>query len=131
MYESIDNLLGILHSQRGRELRFEVGQHARLITDSGGAYDLSPTPLAPADIRTWVGSIIPPDARQTLATEAAAEFNYDCSGIGTFRVRVIRHGGAMSFFFRPPDAPASPYQQTQPGRPSGTLINHHRGPQRR
>jgi len=100
MFESIDNLLGILHSQQGKELRFEVGQHARLVTDAG-AYDLSPSLLTPADIRTWVGPIIPPEARQTLATEATVDFDYNCAGIGMFKVRVLRTGGAMSFIFRP------------------------------
>jgi len=112
VFENIDNLLGILHSQKGRELRFEVGQHARLVTDNG-AFDLSPTPLAPADIRNWVGPIIPADARQTLTNEAAVDFEYESSGLGKFTVRVVRNGGAMSFVFRPADSTAKPQPQPQ------------------
>src|SRR5262249_15525014 len=129
MFESIDNLLGILHSQRGRELRFEVGQHAKLVTETG-AYDLSPSPLSPADIRTCVVAIIPQSARQMLTTEAAADFDYECRGIGTFRVRALRQGGAMSFIFRPPIAATAAPQprgtgslsQAQPPRASGPLT---------
>jgi twitching motility protein PilT len=113
MFESIDNLLGILHSQNGRELRFEVGQHAKLVTDSG-AFDLSPNPLAPADIRNWAGPIIPPEARQTLTSQASVDFDYDCSGIGTFKVRVVRTGGAMSFVFTPGGSGAGFQSDFQP-----------------
>src|SRR4029453_17151301 len=120
MFESIDNLLGILHTQRGRELRFEVGQHARLVTD-GGAFDLSPKPLAPADIRNCVGPIIPADARQTLTNEAAVDFEYESCGVGNFTVRVVRNGGSMSFVFRPAGSSAErgpqPKRTGSPGQP--------------
>src|SRR5215510_14064375 len=137
--ESIDNLLGILHSQRGRELRFEVGQRARLVTDAG-VYDLSQTPLTPADTRNFVGPIVPDGARQALISQPSADFEYDCTGVGLFKVRAIKANGAMSFYFVPvggtgglPTAQAQPVAQqprqsgpltppsAAPGRPSGSL----------
>src|SRR5262245_4471008 len=125
--ESIDNLLGILHSQRGRELRFEVGQRARLVTDAG-VFDLSPTPLTPADTRNFVGPIVPDGARQALISQPSADFEYDCNGVGLFKVRAVKTNGAMSFYFMPvggtgglPTAQAPPAASPQP-RQSGSLT---------
>src|SRR5262249_28680724 len=126
--ESIDNLLGILHSQRGRELRFEVGQRARLVTEAG-VYDLSQTPLTPADTRNFVGPIVPDGARQALISQPSADFEYDCTGVGLFKVRAIKANGAMSFYFVPvggtgglPTAQAQPAASQQP-RQSGPLTH--------
>ena len=114
--ESIDNLLGILHSQKGRELRFEVGQRARLVTEAG-VYDLSPTALTPSDMRTWVGPIVPEAARKILVSQPSADFDYECSGVGMFKVRAVKSNGAMSFIFVPAGGTFAP----QP-RPSGSLA---------
>src|SRR5438552_2126325 len=121
MIESIDNLLGILDAQRGRELRFEVGQKARLITETG-AFDVSPSPLTPGDIRNWIGPIVPESARQALTTNPGADFDYECHGIGAFKCTVARANGTMSFVFRPvgnrqtgaPPAPSQPRPDAAP-----------------
>ena len=115
--ESVDNLLAVLQSQRGKELRFEVGQKARLVTD-GGSYDLSSAPLTPNDIRTSVGPIVPESTREQLINHPSADFDYDCNGVGTFRVRVVRASGSLAFIFVPAGKPAqttarSAYQVTQ------------------
>ena len=116
MVESVDNLLGILNAQNGKELRFEVGKKARLVTETG-AFDLSPAPLTPADIRNWMGPLVPESARQTLTTNPGADFDYESPGIGTFKVTVARANGTMSFVFKPGQlrqgGPAAQPQQRQ------------------
>src|SRR5215210_6256751 len=89
MLESIGNLLSILHTQQGRELRLEVGQRARLTTASG-AFDISQTPLTQADIGGAVMPIIPDRVRTLLPTQPEIDFAYECSGLGTFGVKIRR-----------------------------------------
>ncbi|PYP87153.1 MAG: type IV pili twitching motility protein PilT [Blastocatellia bacterium AA13] len=117
MVESVDNLLGILHAQKGRELRFEVGQRARLVTDTG-AFDLSQTPLTPADIRNWMGPIMPDSAKQALTQNPGVDFDYNCHGVGPFKVTVMRANGTMSFVFKPAQSGQAVAAAPAPQRPA-------------
>ncbi|HWC76347.1 MAG TPA: type IV pilus twitching motility protein PilT [Blastocatellia bacterium] len=121
MIESIDNLLVILHHQKGQELRFEVGQRARLYTPTG-AYDISNTPLSQMEIGNAIGPIVPETVRRVLPTEPAVDFDYDCGEAGTFKVSITKPNGGLCVSLRPAtngssvpvSAAGQPWMQAQP-----------------
>ena len=100
MIESIDSLLGILNTQNGKELRLEVGHRVQMITPAG-VYDLSATPLTPADIGTAIGPIVPDTVRTLLSSQREVEFNYGCPGAGPFKVLVWRGASGYAARFMP------------------------------
>ncbi len=99
MLESIGSLLGILHTQKGKELRLEVGKHATLHTASG-VFNISQTPLSQADIGGAIMPLIPEKARSLLPTQPEVDFEYDCSGIGAFLVKIKRGPAGICVTFR-------------------------------
>ncbi|HEV8483592.1 MAG TPA: PilT/PilU family type 4a pilus ATPase [Blastocatellia bacterium] len=107
MIESIDNLLVILHHQKGKELRFEVGQRARLFTPSG-AYDISPTPLTQVEIGNAVGPIVPESVRRLLSTQPEVDFEYDCGDAGSFKVSIQKSNGGLCVSLKPAANGADP-----------------------
>jgi twitching motility protein PilT len=100
MLESIGSLLGILHAQKGKELRLEVGKKASLHT-ANGVFDISQTPLTQADIGGAIMPLIPDKARSLLPTQPEVDFDYDCSGIGTFAVKIKRLPTGIFVSFAP------------------------------
>src|SRR5262249_14367010 len=67
--------------------------------------------------------------RQALITQPSADFEYDCTGVGLFKVRAVKANGAMSFYFVPvggtgglPTAQAPPTASQQP-RQSAPLTH--------
>jgi twitching motility protein PilT len=127
--ESINNLLGVLTQQNGKELSFQTGQQVRLITDSG-AFEVTPTPLSQPQIGALISPIMPDDARRSLQMQPQVEFDYQCGGIGNFRVRVARTAAGLAASFRPASATGSAPRASAPlprppvetaQRPSGSL----------
>jgi twitching motility protein PilT len=100
MIESIDSLLVILNTQRGKELRFEVGQKAKLVTASQ-EYEISPDPLSQIDIGNTIGPIVPETLRRQLPSQPEAEFNYDCGDAGVFKVSITKPQGSLCVTLRP------------------------------
>jgi twitching motility protein PilT len=100
MLESIGSLLGILHTQKGKELRLEVGKHASLHTASG-VFNISQTPLSQADIGGAIMPLIPEKARRLLPTQPEVDFEYDCSGVGAFSVKIKRGPAGICVTFTP------------------------------
>jgi twitching motility protein PilT len=100
MLESIGSLLGILHTQKGQELRLEVGKHASLHTASG-VFNISQTPLSQADIGGAIMPLIPEKARSLLPTQPEVDFEYDCSGVGAFTVKIKRGPAGICVTFTP------------------------------
>src|SRR5258706_2046372 len=100
MIETIDNLLVILHHQKGQELRFEVGQRARLFTPTG-AYDISPTPLTQVEIGNAIGPIVPESVRRLLSTQPEVDFDYDCGEAGNFTVSIQKSNGGLWVSLKP------------------------------
>jgi twitching motility protein PilT len=113
MMDNIDGLLGILQNQKGKELRLEVGQRPRLITDAG-AYDLSATPLGHPQVGSLVAPIVPEDARRELQTQPSAEFDYESGGIGSFRVRIVKAPTGLAVSIRPAAPGERPLRPTTP-----------------
>jgi twitching motility protein PilT len=107
MIESIDNLLVILHHQKGKELRFEVGQRARLFTPTG-AYDISPTPLTQVEIGNAIGPIVPESVRRLLSTQPEVDFDYDCGEAGSFKVSIQKSNGGLCVSLTPATNGADP-----------------------
>lgn len=101
--ESINNLLGVLTQQNGKELSFQTGQQIRLITDTG-AFDVSPSPLSQPQIGALISPIMPDEVRRSLQMQPQVEFDYQCGGLGNFRVRVARTTAGISASFRPAGA---------------------------
>ena len=108
MIESIDNLLVILHHQKGKELRFEVGQRARLFTPTG-AYDISPTPLTQVEIGNAIGPIVPESIRRLLSTQPEVDFDYDCGEAGNFKVSIMKSNGGLCVSLTPTGNGADPF----------------------
>ena len=100
MIESIDSLLVILNSQRGKELRFEVGQKAKLVTNSE-EYEISHAPLSQIDIGNTIGPIVPDALRRQLPSQLETEFNYDCGDAGLFKVSITKPRGSLCVVLRP------------------------------
>jgi twitching motility protein PilT len=100
MLESIGSLLGILHTQKGKELRLEVGKRASLHTASG-VFEISQTPLSQADIGGAIMPLIPEKVRSLLPTQPEVDFAYDCSGIGNFAVKIKRLPTGIFVSFTP------------------------------
>ena len=121
MLESIGSLLGILHTQKGKELRLEVGKHATLHTASG-VFNISQTPLSQADIGGAIMPLIPEKARSLLPTQPEVDFNYDCSGIGTFTVKIKRGAAGIFVSFAPQgngaSSPGNGHATTQTAQPA-------------
>jgi twitching motility protein PilT len=107
MLESIGSLLGILHTQKGKELRLEVGKRASLHT-ANGVFDISQTPLSQADIGGAIMPLIPDHARSLLPTQPEVDFDYDCSGIGNFAVKIKRLPTGIFVSFTPGNGQAAP-----------------------
>ncbi|MEW6210397.1 MAG: PilT/PilU family type 4a pilus ATPase [Acidobacteriota bacterium] len=130
MIDNIDSLLGILHNQKGKELRLEVGQRPRLITDTG-VHDLAATPLGHPQVGSLIAPIVPEETRRELQTQSAAEFDYELGGVGNFRVRIIKAPTGLAVSVRPaseraikPTSPAinvpSDLQSRPPAQSGGT-----------
>jgi twitching motility protein PilT len=100
MLESIGSLLGILHTQKGKELRLEVGRKASLHT-ANGVFDISQVALTQADIGGAIMPLIPDHARSLLPTQPEVDFAYDCSGIGAFNVKIKRGATGICVSFTP------------------------------
>ncbi len=113
MLESFNSLLGVLQTQRGKELKLEVGQRVRLITDAG-AYDLSPAPLTPPDVGSLISPIVPEETRRALQTQTGVQFDYECDGIGKFRVRILKTAAGLSVSARPSQVAQAPSGHTGP-----------------
>ncbi len=113
MMDSIDSLLGVLHNQKGKELRLEVGQRPRLITDAG-AYDLAATPVGQSQVGSLIAPIVPEDTRRELQTQASAEFDYELGGVGNFRVRIVKAPTGLAVSARPAAASERPIKPTSP-----------------
>jgi twitching motility protein PilT len=106
MLESIGSLLGILHTQKGKELKLEVGKRASLQTVNG-VFDISQTALTQADIGGAIMPLIPDHARNLLPTQPEVDFAYDCSGIGGFNVKIKRGATGLCVTFTPQGVGAS------------------------
>ncbi len=120
MLDSLNNLLGVLHQQHGKELLFQPGQCARLMTDAG-AHNLSANPLTHPQIGSLLQPIVTEEARRALQATAAAEFDYQCTGIGLFKVKIARTAAGFSASFKPAisvDASARPSAMGN-GMPNG------------
>ncbi len=115
MLESIGSLLGILHAQKGKELRLEVGKHATLHT-AAGVFNISQTPLTQADIGGAIMPLIPEKARSLLPTQPEVDFDYDCSGVGAFTVKIKRGAAGIFVSFTPQGNGAS-----SPGHAQATV----------
>jgi len=111
--ESINNLLGVLTQQNGKELSFQTGQQIRLITDAG-AFDVSPSPLSQPQIGALISPIMPDDVRRSLQMQPQVEFDYQCGGVGSFRVRVARTASGLAASFRPAGATESMPRNSAP-----------------
>lgn len=126
--ESINNLLGVLTQQNGKELSLQTGQQVRLITDAG-AFEISPAPLSQPQVGALISPIMPDDARRSLQMQPQVEFDYQCGGIGNFRVRVARTTSGLAASFRPSAAGEAPRASAplprppveNPQRPTGSL----------
>jgi twitching motility protein PilT len=120
MLESIGSLLGILHTQKGKELRLEVGKRASLHTVNG-VFDISQVALTQADIGGAIMPLIPDHARSLLPTQPEVDFAYDCSGIGAFNVKIKRGATGICVSFTPQGngtaSPANGHATTQTAQP--------------
>jgi twitching motility protein PilT len=116
--ENINGLLSILHAQKGQELKMDVGQRVKLITGAG-SFDISQTPLTQGDVGSSIAPIIPDHVRSLLLSQSEIEFNYDCSGIGNFGVKIRRLATGLSVSFVPGGV-AKP--TAMPGQPSLRLT---------
>jgi twitching motility protein PilT len=92
MSETITRLLNVLQTQRGRELRFEISQPARLVDAAGGVRDLSSRSLSKQEILTLLGPRVPDHAREGLSRDARLEFQIESDGLGAFSVTVAQNG---------------------------------------
>lgn len=113
MMDNIESLLGILHNQKGKELRLEVGQRPRLMTDAG-AYDLAASPLGHPQVGSLIAPIVPEDTRRELQTQSAAEFDYELGGVGNFRVKIVKAPTGLAVSVRPAAASERPIKPTSP-----------------
>jgi twitching motility protein PilT len=116
--ENINGLLSILHSQKGQELKMDVGQRVKLITGAG-SFDISQTPLTQGEVGSTIAPIIPDNVRSLLHTQSEIEFTYDCSGIGNFGVKIRKLPTGLSVSFVPGGV-AKP--APLPGQPSLRLT---------
>src|ERR1044072_7150257 len=116
--ENINGLLSILHAQKGQELKMDVGQRVKLITGTG-SFDISQTPLTQGEVGSTIAPIIPDHVRSLLQSQTEIEFNYDCSGIGYFGVKIRRLPTGLSVSFTPGSI-AKP--TSMPGQPSLRLT---------
>jgi twitching motility protein PilT len=107
MLENIDNLLGVLIRQNGRELVLEVGQHAKMITQSG-EFNLSNTPLSYGEIGMALARIIPEEVKRKLSSQPETEFDYDCMGMGSFKTYIKKTPNGVSAIFRAPGHSSEP-----------------------
>src|SRR5215211_5200605 len=98
--ENINSLLSILHAQKGQELKMDVGQRVKLITGTGD-FDITQTPLTQGEVGSTIAPIIPDNMRSLLHAQSEIEFNYDCSGIGDFGVKIKRLPTGLSVSFVP------------------------------
>jgi twitching motility protein PilT len=121
MLESIGSLLGILHTQKGKELRLEVGKRASLHT-ANGVFDISQVALTQGDIGGAIMPLIPDHARSLLPTQPEVDFTYDCSGIGAFNVKIKRGATGICVSFTPQGNGAAPatngHATTQTAQPA-------------
>ncbi|HXG68424.1 MAG TPA: type IV pilus twitching motility protein PilT [Blastocatellia bacterium] len=116
MVESVDTMLGILHNQKGQELRVAVGQPVQMVTPAG-PYDLSPTPLTQMEFGSLIGPVVPEAARRLLQTQPETEFTYECRGVGPFRALIKRGAGGFTAVFRPAGTASRPLPQNPPVSP--------------
>ncbi|MBI3652372.1 MAG: hypothetical protein HY231_15225, partial [Acidobacteria bacterium] len=100
MLESIGSLLGVLHAQKGKELRLEVGKRASLHT-ANGVFEISQAPLSQADIGSAIMPLIPEPSRRLLPTQPEVGFNYECNGVGSFAVTIKRLPSGIFVSFAP------------------------------
>jgi twitching motility protein PilT len=96
----IDSLLRIMVTKNASDLHLRVGSPPILRIDGKLAAIADSQPLTIEDTEAVFESISTPERRKVFAAELELDLAYSASGIGRFRINVLRQRGTLAFAIR-------------------------------